>query len=533
MSRHIPSYICHVLPHGAVQIQPPADVPAATSAKPSVDTPHLPMPPSSRHRSKSATSALNISLPSISTNVPDFFFSSLLPPNLPKLPMAATAGKQAGAPRELTTQREGLSVPILSNNFRRFVTRVGPVFWIQDRVEEVLFWRKPVWTWGWMLAWSFICFKPRVLLMLPSLALIIILLHVHERSHALPSLLGKYTSPPLATARVAPTSKKAESGLERDSYTATTTKDEKGDTVSVPAVPPKEVESGVDYYMNIQAIQNMMGLVSDLYDQLAPRLAILRSPSITSSPFTLPLQHTHYVMLLLLPTLLLPLTPAAFIPYLLLPFGILPPLLFHPNLTPLIVSLPSQSIVREARLTAEKWLLTDQLPDQFSGRKIAQVYVFENERLDPKVASSPPSTTSIPPSSWSSRFLRQGDRPAWVKVSASDSIWKVTDELETNTADDEAKVLGLKDGWAWVPGEDWRVDLGDWSEVGLDDEGWLYTDDSWQNPSSTPYTEPEDINASIGSSQAQNQGNDMPNLGLRRITRRRKWWKRVYQLDSQ
>ncbi|WVN86523.1 uncharacterized protein L203_101687 [Cryptococcus depauperatus CBS 7841] len=502
MSRHIPSYICHVLPHGAVQIQPPAEVPAATSAKPSVDRPHLPMPPSSRHRSKSATSALNISLPSISTNVPDFFFSSLLPPNLPKLPMAATAGKQAGGLWQGLGQFFGFKIGLKRFSFGESLSGPGG-------------------------------FKPRVLLMLPSLALIIILLHVHERSHALPSLLGKYTSPPLATARVAPTSKKAESGLERDSYTATTTKDEKGDTVSVPAVPPKEVESGVDYYLNIQAIQNMMGLVSDLYDQLAPRLAILRSPSTTSSPFTLPLQHTHYIMLLLLPTLLLPLTPAAFIPYLLLPFGILPPLLFHPNLTPLILSLPSQSIVREARLTAEKWLLTDQLPDQFSGRKITQVYVFENERLDPKVASSPPSTTSIPPSSWSSRFLRQGDRPAWVKVSASDSIWKVTDELETNTADDEAKVLGLKDGWAWVPGEDWRVDLGDWSEVGLDDEGWLYTDDSWQNPSSTPYTEPEDINASIGSSQAQNQGKDMPNLGLRRITRRRKWWKRVYQLDSQ
>lgn len=30
---------------------------------------------------------------------------------------------------------------------------------------------------------------------------------------------------------------------------------------AVPVVPPKEAESGVDYYLNIQAIQNLMGLV--------------------------------------------------------------------------------------------------------------------------------------------------------------------------------------------------------------------------------------------------------------------------------
>jgi hypothetical protein len=46
---------------------------------------------------------------------------------------------------------------VMSNNFRRFVTKVGPVFWMQDRVEEVLFWRKPVWTWGWIMVWGCIC----------------------------------------------------------------------------------------------------------------------------------------------------------------------------------------------------------------------------------------------------------------------------------------------------------------------------------------------------------------------------------------
>lgn len=66
--------------------------------------------------------------------------------------------------------------------------------------------------------------------------------------------------PPLATARVRPPSSTGESSPDK-SYTATTTRDESGETVGLPVVPPKEVESGVDYFMNIQAIQNLMGLV--------------------------------------------------------------------------------------------------------------------------------------------------------------------------------------------------------------------------------------------------------------------------------
>lgn len=34
-----------------------------------------------------------------------------------------------------------------------------------------------------------------------------------------------------------------------------------GSNAVFPVVPPKEAESGVDYLMNLQAIQNLMGLV--------------------------------------------------------------------------------------------------------------------------------------------------------------------------------------------------------------------------------------------------------------------------------
>jgi hypothetical protein len=65
----------------------------------------------------------------------------------------------------------------------------------------------------------------------------------------LPSLLGVTLSASSATQRVhsSPT-------LAQNGFTATN-----GPDGEVPVVPPKEAESGVDYYMNLQAIQNLMG----------------------------------------------------------------------------------------------------------------------------------------------------------------------------------------------------------------------------------------------------------------------------------
>ena len=94
-------------------------------------------------------------------------------------------------------------------------------------------------------------FNPRLLLLLPSATLILLLLHIHERAHPLPSLLGVKTPPASATARTSVSPLGALGGV-----TAST-----GPEGEVPVVPPKEAESGVDYYMNLQAIQNLMGLM--------------------------------------------------------------------------------------------------------------------------------------------------------------------------------------------------------------------------------------------------------------------------------
>ncbi len=59
---------------------------------------------------------------------------------------------------QLLSTRDPLSVPTTTANFRRFVSRVGPLFWLQDRIEEIVTWKKG-WkvTVMWMIAYSFLC----------------------------------------------------------------------------------------------------------------------------------------------------------------------------------------------------------------------------------------------------------------------------------------------------------------------------------------------------------------------------------------
>ena len=65
---------------------------------------------------------------SITSNVSDMLLSSLLPSNLPRLPGGLKGnGSGPGVPRELSTRKEALSLPLVSNNFRRFVTKVSAV----------------------------------------------------------------------------------------------------------------------------------------------------------------------------------------------------------------------------------------------------------------------------------------------------------------------------------------------------------------------------------------------------------------------
>ena len=80
-----------------------------------------------------------------------------IPANAPATPRA-----NKGVSRLLST-RDPLSIPIMTVNFKRFVSKTGPVFWLQDRLEEIIMWRKGwEYTAVWMAAYAFLCTSLKV-----------------------------------------------------------------------------------------------------------------------------------------------------------------------------------------------------------------------------------------------------------------------------------------------------------------------------------------------------------------------------------
>ena len=58
----------------------------------------------------------------------------------------------------LLSTLEPLSLQATTVNFRRFVSKSGSIFWLQDRIEEVLMWRKGgKVTLTWMAIYTFLC----------------------------------------------------------------------------------------------------------------------------------------------------------------------------------------------------------------------------------------------------------------------------------------------------------------------------------------------------------------------------------------
>ncbi|KAG9307898.1 hypothetical protein JVU11DRAFT_12973 [Chiua virens] len=141
----------------------------------------------------------------------------------------ATPNPHAELPSLLST-RDPLSVPIMTTNFRRFVSKVGPVFWLQDRIEEIILWKK-----GWkrttafLAAYGFLSHFPRMALLVPHVVLLGVMLHLYPNPGAQP-------------------------------------------------VPINVGEGTADWQANIQAIQNLMGVVSDAHDAVVPLLPFLVAP---------------------------------------------------------------------------------------------------------------------------------------------------------------------------------------------------------------------------------------------------------------
>ncbi|KAL0961264.1 hypothetical protein HGRIS_006227 [Hohenbuehelia grisea] len=467
--------------------------------------------------------------------LPQLLLSSALPSGAATTPVSAPG---AGSSNEkLTSKRDPLSIPITTTNFRRFVARVGPVFWLQDRVEEIVLWRRGTRvTCTWLSVYAFLCYFPKLFLLLPHVILLGIILSstptVPEGKDAIP--------PPMPT------------------YLAG--------------------EASTEWMANIQGIQNLMGVASDIHDLITPII-----PHLTfRSPYT-------YRLLLVLIISFPPLLMTIALPYLplrLLAFCALavPILALHPRAQALGIpallarQLPQLATIAVSaldRLTAifkpspreplsgskmsyggssvvpglpknfenldarrrlvallTRFADNDCLSDAAWSAEIREVELFENERWAAMHESGGDSTrgaddgrvdaTIVATGTWSKAHLKSSERSAWTRGRDG---WSAIGEkgYVSNLT------FSLASGWAFVESEGWRRDvLGLWVGGQVDDEGWTYTSDAWMDPRPNP-TMSVLANASSGNdARTSLEGSNVDHHSNFATTRRRRWVRRIY-----
>ncbi|KIY65309.1 hypothetical protein CYLTODRAFT_424449 [Cylindrobasidium torrendii FP15055 ss-10] len=407
--------------------------------------------PEQPHSPTSATTPMSPAKSAAMNLIPSMLMSSV--PSGP----AVDARKHNKVP--LMSSKDPLSIGIMSVNFRRFVSKIGPVFWMQDRVEEIITWRKG-WqvTTAWMAAYAFICYFPRLLFLLPQIVLIGVMLATN-----------KYTGQPTL--------------------------------LEPPVAPDPEdtapAEGSVDWQANIQAIQNLMGIYSDLYDAVYPYVFHISR----RTPYT---QHILTLLCLsILPSLIFISLPYLPIRAICLVAGLGPIIALNPYLQRSCLSakvaLQTNAYLHWARLklgvdatlpltsAIQRLIDNSNLTDACWNTDLREVELFENERL------GKPGADGESKEGWTKAHLQPDERPGWTRGQDGWNDGSVNSNL----------TFSLDDGWSFVDTEDWRLDLaGSWTTCGADAGGWVYTNGSWLDAKPAFYS-----NA---------------------LTRRRRWTRRIW-----
>ncbi|KAI0631916.1 integral peroxisomal membrane peroxin-domain-containing protein [Trametes polyzona] len=383
-----------------------------------------------------------------------------LPANAPATPQPH--GPKKGSPRLLST-RDPLSIPITTTNFRRFVSRARPVFWLQDRIEEIVLWKRGWrYTLVWMAAYAFLCYFPRLIFLIPHAVILSVLLATHpaiRKGENLDALPPKVIQPMPAT---------------------------------------QSSEGSAEWLANLQAIQNLMGAVSDAHD-----FAVKFVPYLTHSA-----PYTGTIFSVVLATFLLMIPAVNMLPMrtTCLVLGLLPFFFTHPftqhSLLPTLQS-GLRPVLNSLRFRALRAVDDDNLEDKHWRTELREVELWENERWAPGPNGSSDEGGRTE-GSWSKANLRPGERKPWTR--GRDGWSGVSDDGSGEVSN---LTFSLGAGWYFVETEDWRPDLeGSWvGPGGADEGGWVYTNDSWLDPHPYPLEE------------WRNSGG---------MTRRRRWTRRIY-----
>lgn len=132
--------------------------------------------------------------------------------------------------------KQALSLRTTTTHFFRFVHKTGPVFDISDAIEGILRWQDPLATVFVGCLWALICLYPALLLFAPSVGICSVLLYNHSR---------RFPPAPISV-----------DNPYQESRTA-----------KAPPSGQPPTEGSVEYFTNLQNIQELMGRVSDITDK--------------------------------------------------------------------------------------------------------------------------------------------------------------------------------------------------------------------------------------------------------------------------
>ncbi|RDW82145.1 integral peroxisomal membrane peroxin [Coleophoma cylindrospora] len=139
-------------------------------------------------------------------------------------------------------QRPPFNITTMSNNFRRFNSRIGVVFVFQVKVVRLLSWYKTSHTLSFLAVYTFVCLDPYILAVLPLAVLLLAIL--------IPSFIARHPAPPIT--------------LSSETFSYSTA----GPPIApAPTVKPVK-ELSKDFFRNMRDLQNSMEDFSRVHDKI-------------------------------------------------------------------------------------------------------------------------------------------------------------------------------------------------------------------------------------------------------------------------
>ncbi|EXJ83117.1 hypothetical protein A1O1_06736 [Capronia coronata CBS 617.96] len=147
--------------------------------------------------------------------------------------------------------RPAFSLPVMTNNFRRFNARIGIVFVFQNRLIRLFTWRTPTHTLSFLATYTFVCLDPYILAVVPlAVALLFVMV---------PAFVSRHPPPP-AQKTVSSTTP-----YYQQAYT--------GPAIApAPTIKPAS-ETSKDFFRNMRDLQNSMADFTTVHDTMVKNLA--------------------------------------------------------------------------------------------------------------------------------------------------------------------------------------------------------------------------------------------------------------------